>query len=568
MKNVTRRLFLAAGGIFTSLAFTGCESEQSSQAPKENTQPTVEVPPNALHLVFTYGSEKAKWIAAVTKEFNQAGHKSADGKVIFVEEIAMGSGECVDEIVRGKRNTHLVSPASAVFISLGNAESQTSLGRDLVGKTNNLVLSPVVIAMWKPMAEALGWPDKPLGWKEIHEMAISEKGWAALNYPQWGRFRFGHTHPEYSNSGLISLVAETYAGAGKQRALTLEDIAAPATGQYLEDIEQAIVHYGRSTGFFGRKMFSTGPEYLSAAVLYENMVIESYERTDLPFPVVALYPKEGTFYSDHPIGVVDRDYVTPAHKEAAEKYIAFLTEKKQQERAIEFGFRPADINITLGSQFSARYGVDPKQPQTTLEVPEVTVTKAILDLWHERKKKSNIALVLDASGSMKEEDKMKNAKNGARQLVTLLGEHDRFSFLPFNNVSQQWAARAQQIGPKRAGLLKLVDGLFANGGTALYDSVAEAHRYISEAGPSTINAVVVLSDGADTDSKTTLAELLKRITTDSESTTGGVRVFTIGYGSGAKSDILEKIAEASRGKYYKGTPQNIEKIFKEISTFF
>ena len=32
----------------------------------------------------------------------------------------------------------------------------------------------------------------------------------------------------------------------------------------------------RSTGFFAEKMFTRGPGYLSAAVLYENLVAESY----------------------------------------------------------------------------------------------------------------------------------------------------------------------------------------------------------------------------------------------------------------------------------------------------
>jgi Ca-activated chloride channel family protein len=42
---------------------------------------------------------------------------------------------------------------------------------------------------------------------------------------------------------------------------------------------------------------------------------------DLPFPVVAIYQKEGTFWSDHPAGVVERDWVTPEHREAAKIHI-------------------------------------------------------------------------------------------------------------------------------------------------------------------------------------------------------------------------------------------------------
>ena len=178
-------------------------------------------------------------------------------------------------------------------------------------------------------------------------------------------------------------------------------------------IEQAVVHYGSSTGFFGNKMFAGGPGYLSAAVLYENMVIESYGRNDLPFPVVAVYPKEGTFWSDHPVGVVERPWVTPEHRDAAEKYVEFLLDGPQQRRALEFGFRPGDVAIPLAAPLDTAHGVDPKQPQTTLEVPSATVIKAAVDLWRKRKKHANVVLPIDISGSMRGK-KINNAKAGGR----------------------------------------------------------------------------------------------------------------------------------------------------------
>src|SRR5215469_1665037 len=119
-----------------------------------------------LELTFTYGSEKEKWINDVTNEFNRGDHRTSSGKHIFVRTYPMGSGEAIDEILEGRRQPHIVSPASAAFIKLGNAQSQSKFGKDLVASTDNLVLSPVVIAMWKPMAEAIGWGKKPIGWSD------------------------------------------------------------------------------------------------------------------------------------------------------------------------------------------------------------------------------------------------------------------------------------------------------------------------------------------------------------------------------------------------------------------
>jgi Ca-activated chloride channel family protein len=142
--------------------------------------------PNTLELVFTYGSEKQDWVEAATKAFNARREKTAAGHVIRVKPMAMGSGECIDTLLSGEIKAHVTSPASAAFIKLGNAQSRVKTGHDLVGATENLVLSPVVIAMWQPMAEALGWGQRPIGWAEILKIAQDPRGWASLGHPEWG----------------------------------------------------------------------------------------------------------------------------------------------------------------------------------------------------------------------------------------------------------------------------------------------------------------------------------------------------------------------------------------------
>jgi Ca-activated chloride channel homolog len=550
---------ILAGGLL------GCKSSSKKPAPAATSEP----PQDSLELVFSYGSEKEKWIKEVTDRFNSEDHRAPGGRRIFVRAIPMGSGECIDEVLEGRRQPHIISPASTAFIKLGNAQSQSKTGKDLIGPTENLVLSPVVIAMWKPMAEAIGWGKKPIGWADILALSRNQTGWKAYGYPQWRQFKFGHTHPQYSNSGLISLFAEVYAASGKTAGLTAADVAKPHTGEFLEGIEKSVVHYGSSTGFFGRKMFAAGPQYLSAAVLYENMVIESYGQSSLSFPVVAIYPKEGTFWSDHPIGVVQRDWVTQAHRDAAQVYIQYLLQRPQQESAIAYGFRPGSVDVPLGAPIDAAHGVDPKEPKTTLEVPSVAVMDSILKLWAQKKRGADVVLVLDTSGSMNDDGKIENARNGAKQLVSLLSDDDRLSLVPFNSTIN-WAKTDVPIKNGRDDLSHTVDSLFAQNGTALYDSIDAAYQHLLEAEKnghdSRILSVVVLTDGADTESKMQLDELMRRIAFDGETHT--IHVFTIAYGSDARKDILKGIADATQANTYEGTPQNIVGVFKDISTFF
>ena len=552
----------------------GCSRGKDARPPKADSlqgdavqQAAAPTPAGALELLFTYGSEKVKWIQETTAAFNAAGVKSSAGKPIFVRAVAMGSGECIDGLLSGESKAHLTSPASVAFIELGNSQSRAKTGQDLVGATQNLVLSPVVIAMWKPMAEAIGWGKKPIGWSDIQRLATSSGGWADHGQGQWGKFKFGHTHPEYSNSGLIAVLAQVYAATDKQAGLTLSDVELPQTGKYLEEIQGSLVHYGSSTGFFGRKMFAGGPEYLSAAVLYENMVIEANSAAERPvLPVVAIYPKEGSFWSDHPAGVVERPWVTDVHRQAAKSYIDYLLAKPQQQRALAFGFRPSDVEIPLDAPFDAAHGVNPKEPQTTLEVPKADVMNAVIQLWRQHKKKANIVLVFDTSSSMQQQNKIAAARDGAVELVRLLGDEDLLSLLAFSE-KLNWGQQAAPMKSARQSAAQSIQSLFPTSGTALYDAVAAAHEYLA-ANPQAdrITAIVVLTDGADTNSSLQLPDLLKKIQFDPEKHT--TRIFTIGYGADAQLNVLKEIAEATQAKSFSGDKQNIREVFKEISTFF
>ncbi len=530
------------------------------------------LPGEQVTVSIAYGSEKKEWLEPLVTQFNDARNETADGKTIVVQATAIGSIESVRGIMDGTLQPTVWSPASSIYIPVANAEWKKSHADDLVtGSPNDLVLSPVVIAMWRPMAQALGWPDKALGWEGIAALATSEEGWTAYKHPEWGAFKFGHTHPAYSNSGIVSIIAETYAGLGKQRGLTEADLESPELKEFMLGVESSVIHYGTSTGFFGERMFERGPSYLSAAVLYENLIVAQETKRlsgqTSQIPVVAIYPKEGTFWSNHPYAVLNAPWVTPEQKEAAGLFEAFLLDKPQQLKALEYGFRPADPSIPLNTPLNAEHGVDTAQPKTILEIPSAAVITGIEALWRENKKPVDLVVVMDISGSMRG-DKITSARSSLMQFVGKLDENDRLQIDLFNDQISTLTPLTP-IGEKRQKVMDSVSGIFEQNNTSLYDAVLHAYDGLEAKGnPDHIRAIVVLSDGEDTASVATLDDVIQKVQASEEEGGNAIKVFTIAFGDDADAGILKQIAEPGGGKQYDSSPETIQKIYDEIATFF
>jgi Ca-activated chloride channel family protein len=519
-----------------------------------------------------YGSEKKEWFVPLIEQFNQEKHRTESGSVINIEATPMGSIESANAIIEERIMPTVWSPASSVYVPVANAEWRKKHSEDLiVGTPNDLVLSPVVIAIWKPMAEVLGWPEKQLGWADVADLAISDEGWTAYGYPEWGSFKFGHTHPNFSNSGVVSIIAEAYAGVGKQRDLTVEDLSKEELITFMEEVESGIIHYGKSTGFFADRMFERGPSYLSAAVLYENLIVAQENKRlsgqSHQMPVVAIYPKEGTFWTNNPYVILNAPWVTDEQKEAASIFEAYLLDKPQQQKAIEYGFRPSDPSIPLTAPLDAQHGVDPSQPQTVLEVPSASVIAATQELWEDVKKPVDLVVVMDISGSMKG-DKIAAARDSLIQFINLLDDRDRLQVILFNQELIPLTPLSP-LGEKRGDITRRISGLIEGGGTRLYDATYQAYQDLEANGDEKhIRAVVVLSDGMDTDSAISLHQLMNEIGATDEEGGKAIKLFTIAFGGDADVEILNQMAESTGGKQYESDPGSIHEIYAEIATFF
>lgn len=118
----------------------------------------------------------------------------------------------------------------------------------------------------------------------------------------------------------------------------------------------------------------------------------------------------------------------------------------------------------------------------------------------------SLGILLDASGSMTA-DKMAAARSAIdRFIYELLGREDELFFMEFAStarVAQAWTT-------DRAAISRAVSRVDPIGGTAIYDAIAKALP-MAEAGRHKKKAVLVISDGNDTNSNISVARLRQQI---------------------------------------------------------
>ncbi len=607
-----------ASAIFLALALiaAACTSEKtSSKHETTGTDKGLGDPGSCTVVDMTVSSEKTDLMNALAKQFNGSKDADVNGKCVFVRPQTKASGAATtllgsnwEESSEGPR-PDVWSPASSSWGQVLNQRLADQGKPAMVRSPKPFMLTPLVIAMPQPMASALGYPDKPVGWSDILRLARDKRGWAAFGHPEWGPFRLGKTNPNFSTSGLSALISQTYAATGKTSGLTVEDIDSAKNDTFAKGVESAVVHYGDTTLTFLNNWFrtdrqGTSLQYASAVAVEEKSVIDYNrgnpdgkldpgERPRKPrIPLVAIYPKEGTLFSDNPFIILDAPWVSSKERKGAAAFQTFIQKPSNQRKVLDFNFRPGNPDVAVGKPIVASNGVDPKQPQTLYEVPKPAVLVKLLNKWQTQRKSARVVLVLDVSGSMKDPadpanpdgpTKLDLAKKaaiealgqfkpedevGLRIFTTGLGPTQDKDFLDLLPV--------EPIGPRREALASRIRDQFPLRATPLY-AVTQRSYEAAQSGydPARINAVVLLTDGMNDDGNSDdderqLQKLLATLRRGSEGEDAKpIRVFPIAYGRDADLDTLRTIAEATNSAVYDASdPTTITKVFTAVVSNF
>ncbi len=460
----------------------------------------------------------------------------------------VGTLDGTEQIVSGKDDHDLAWFSHAKYLEL----LQQS-GPKRIHASTSIMLSPVVIGVKRSVAQRLGWTGKAkVTWREIAEAAKA------------GDLRFAMTNPASSNSGFTALLGVASAFAGSADAIDAGKIDEKA----MADLFAGQKLTAGSSGWLA-EAFVASQNDLDAIINYESVLLSLNASGDLKEPLTIVYPKEGIVTANYPLLLLHE-----GKKAIYDKLVTYLLSPEVQEQI---------TTKTLRRPVTAGVAPDPRLPQRLLvELPFPstidTIDRILFAYLDHARPPAHATFVLDTSGSMSEDNKLTDLQTALRGLTgldkTLTGRFSRFhdrenlTFIPFNHevldVRDFAVTTADEKDPAFGQIRQYVDGLQANGKTAIYDALMKAYdgaAAAQAAEPDRYYSIVLMTDGQNNtghgvDGFVSFFQGLP-------AAARRIRTFPVLFGEASPAE-LERIAQLTGGKVFDARTSSLSQIFKEI----
>lgn len=543
--------------------------------------------------------------------------RSPDGTCVKIEVSSVNSGTAMRALRRGwpeddGPRPDVWSPAGSEWVDLART---TDDGRRLLPESEpqSIVTSPLTIAMPKPMAETMGWPETTIGWSDLAKWAEDPTHfWKEHGNQQWGALKLGKTNPDYSTSGLNATIGAFYAKTGTTGELSIRDVDSSANQAFVRNIEKSVVHYGDTTLTFLANLRAADDKggreevlkYISAVTVEESAVVAynkgypcgaySYtrgceQRGKPKTPLVSFYPKDSDPASDHPY--VQLGSMSKAKQKVSDDFLTYLHSTDVYRKYFApYGYRTCKNKVLPHTGIDQDHGALEAPQVKGYDAPDGKVLDRLQKVWASLRRRANVLVVIDTSKSMDDKvpgtgrTKMELLQKAEHALFDYFAATDRVGLWEFSNAANLGGKHHYlplvDIGPMgekltdhhgltRSDALKAeVSGLVPNGATGLYGTVdAAVDSMRKDYDPAAINAIVLLTDGRNegVPPTPTLKDVLARIGSPDKR----VRVFTVAYGSKADQQdangrtVLEEIATATGAHAYDAKDP---KILSEVLT--
>lgn len=335
-----------------------------------------------VEIGIAYGTEKQRWLEWAVQEFA----KTHDGKRIKVNLIPMGSLEGAHALLNGDQRIHVWSPASALYKDIFVQEWQVKYSQNPIIKEEPIALSPMVFVMWDERYQEFAKKYKTVSFATISQALQEKGGWDTIaQKPDWGLFKFGHTHPNESNSGLMTIVLAAYSYQKKTKDLELRDVVDVGFQNWMQGLERAVSGLSNSTGNMMKEMVLKGPSSYDALFVYESVSIDYLKNAEGRWGQLRVVYPEYNAWNDNPYYIIDASWSSKDQRKAAETFLAFLLSDPIQKESLVHGFRPANPSVPVKFPDSpfvkyADYGVKVDLAKIC-EPPRAEVVNNLLQSW-------------------------------------------------------------------------------------------------------------------------------------------------------------------------------------------
>ena len=424
--------------------------------------------------------------------------------------------------------------------------------KGIVVTQDKTMLSPVVMGVKESKAREFGWIDNPdVTWQDIADKASN------------GELKYAMTNPTASNSGFTALIGVASALSGSSDALQSENINVAA----MQEFFQGQTLTAGSSGWLADSYVDAQHD-LDGMINYESVLLALNENGRLQEDLVLIYPKEGIITADYPLMLLNEE-----KREDYDALITFLRSPEFQQKLMTTTLRrPVVPGVALDGRIPNALLVELPFPGTV-----DVIDNLLFSYLDEQRIPPHAYFVLDVSGSMSGSGlrDLKAAMNNltgqdnsltgrfsrfrSRELVTVLTFSDRVQ-----SVDDFLIDDTNPEGEDMQQIRNFVNGLNADGGTAIYTSLAEAYRQVQAAqaaDPDHYYTIVLMSDGANTDgiSPNDFRNFYNSLPEDAQQ----VRTFTVLFGD-ADEDAMQEIADVTGGRMFDGTSESLSFIFKQI----
>jgi len=440
----------------------------------------------------------------------------------------------------------------AVWFSHAKYLILSDAGRNRVKGQERIMLSPVVLGIKEGKARAFGWIDNPnVTWADIAARVRS------------GQLRYAMTNPTASNSGFSAVIGVAAALSGSSGAITTADIRSPA----LHDFFQGQALTAGSSGWLA-EAYTRDQDRLDGMINYESILLSLNRGNELREHLVLIYPKEGIVTADYPLVLLN-----DAKRDAYTRLVAYLRTPEMQRRIMTTTFRrPVIPDVPLDADF-------PKALIVELPFPaEIGVVDRILEAYlSEHRRPAHSYFLLDVSGSM-QGPRLQQLQAAMHTLAgddpSLTGRFARFqprervSVYTFNgeisNPEEFDLGDEAQAVHTRTAIKRYVDGLRADGATAIFSSVQTTYEAALQArrtDPSRYFSIALMTDGQNTAGESLAT--FRRYYQSLAPADRDIKVFPIIFGE-ADREQLQSIATLTGGRLFDGNTAALAVVFKEI----